>query len=852
VTAAADARAPSLLAWRLARRELRGGLGSRFRGFRIFLSCLILGTAAIAAVGSVSSSIGAGLRADARALLGGDVELRIHHRAATPEQRAYLAAAGRLSEVVGLRAMAGRMDGKERRLVELKAVDGEYPLVGDFVVRDGTALDSALAPRDGLHGLVAAESLLNRLDLSVGDRVTIGEATFRIAGILEREPDRATRGIQLGPRAVISLPALEAAQLLKPGALSQFYYRLILPPGTDSAAFRERLEQTFPDASWRVRDPAGAAPGLTRFIDRLTLFLTLVGLSALLIGGVGVGNAVHAFLMQRRPTIATLKCLGAPAGLVLRIYLAQILLLAALGIGIGLVVGALSPLAAAPLLADLLPVGMETGFFPRPLALAAAFGVLTTLVFSLGPLMLARDVPAAALFRQAVAPARRRMRIGDLAVLAGLASGLAALTVLTAQDRFLAVWFVAGATAAVATFRLAAFAVVRLAARWPRPRRPRLRLALANLHRPGAPTASVVMSLGMGITVLVAIMMIERNLSGQIEAVVEEQAPAFFFIDIQPDQTEGFEALVRSFPEAGEVRRVPMLRGRITAMAGVPVSEIEPPPHHAWVTRGDRGLTWSRTPPRSGSRIVDGEWWPEDYSGPPLISFDAEAAKAYGLKVGDEVAFRILGRRFVATIANLRQIDWASLGMNFVVIFSPGALERAPQISIATVQVGAASESALEAAVSQQFPNVSAIRVRDVVADVNRIMESIDVAMKAVAAVAILAGVLVLSGAIAAGRRRRIYDAVVLKTLGATRRDVLTAYLIEFALLGLVTAAIAAAAGSLAAWAVTAGLMHIEWSFSPGAAIWTTLLCVGATLFFGAIGAWRALGQKAAPLLRNE
>jgi putative ABC transport system permease protein len=444
------------------------------------------------------------------------------------------------------------------------------------------------------------------------------------------------------------------------------------------------------------------------------------------------------------------------------------------------------------------------------------------------------------------------MRIGDLAVLAGLASGLAALTVLTAQDRFLAVWFVAGATAAVATFRLAAFAVVRLAARWPRPRRPRLRLALANLHRPGAPTASVVMSLGMGITVLVAIMMIERNLSGQIEAVVEEQAPAFFFIDIQPDQTEGFEALVRSFPEAGEVRRVPMLRGRITAMAGVPVSEIEPPPHHAWVTRGDRGLTWSRTPPRSGSRIVDGEWWPEDYSGPPLISFDAEAAKAYGLKVGDEVAFRILGRRFVATIANLRQIDWASLGMNFVVIFSPGALERAPQISIATVQVGAASESALEAAVSQQFPNVSAIRVRDVVADVNRIMESIDVAMKAVAAVAILAGVLVLSGAIAAGRRRRIYDAVVLKTLGATRRDVLTAYLIEFALLGLVTAAIAAAAGSVAAWAVTAGLMHIEWSFSPGAAIWTTLLCVGATLFFGAIGAWRALGQKAAPLLRNE
>jgi len=284
----------------------------------------------------------------------------------------------------------------------------------------------------------------------------------------------------------------------------------------------------------------------------------------------------------------------------------------------------------------------------------------------------------------------------------------------------------------------------------------------------------------------------------------------------------------------------------------VPVSAIEPPPHHAWVTRGDRGLTWARTPPESGSRIVEGEWWPADYDGPPLISFDAEAAKAFGLAIGDEVTFNILGRQFVATIANLRRIDWASLGMNFVVIFSPGALEKAPQISIATVQIGRESEDALEAAVNSQFPNISAIRVRDVVADVNRIMGSIDIAAKAIAAVAIVAGILVLSGAIAAGRRQRIYDAVVLKTLGATRRNVLTAYLVEFTLLGLVTAAIAAAAGSLAAWAVTTGLMHVDWTFTPGAMIWTTLVSVGATLFFGAIGAWRALGRTASSLLRNE
>lgn len=852
MTLAASRRPPPGLTWRLARRELRGGLRSRFRGFRIFLSCLLLGTAAIAAVGSVSSSIEEGIRSEARTLLGGDLELRIHHRPATPEQRRWLADSARVSEVVTLRAMASRTDGTDRRLVELKAVDEAYPLVGTVTLESGRSLAEALAQRDGVYGLVAVESLLKRLSLAVGDPVTIGNATFRITGILTREPDRATRGIQLGPRVLISRAALDTTGLLQPGALVQFYYRLLLPPGSATDIVRERLSQRFPDAPWRIRDPTEAAPGLTRFIDRLTLFMTLVGLSALLIGGIGVGNAVHAFLVQRRPTIATLKCLGAPAGLVLRVYLAQILLMAALGIGAGLALGAASPLAAAPLLAGLLPVAPQSGLFLRPLVLAACFGFLTTLVFSLGPLMAARDVPAAALFRQTVEAVRGKLRPADLAVLAVLIASLAALAVTSAQDRFLASWFVGGAMASFATFRLAALGAKVLAARLPRPRFPQVRLALSNLHRPGAPTTSVVLSLGMGITVLVAIMMIERNLSERVADVVKEEAPAFFFIDIQPQQRAEFDALVRSFPGTSAVREVPMLRGRITAMAGVPVSKIEPPRDHAWVIRGDRGLTWARTPPASGSRIVEGKWWPADYDGPPLISLDVEAAEAFGLHIGDTVTFNILGRRFVATIANLRRIDWSSLGMNFVVIFSPGALEGAPQVSIATVRIDKESEDALEAAVNDRFPNISAIRVRDVIADVNRIMASVDIAAKAVAAVAILAGVLVLSGAVAAGRRQRIYDAVVLKTLGATRRDVLVAYLIEFMLLGAATAAIAAAVGSLAAWAVSTGLMHIDWAFSPGAMIWTTLICLATTLFFGALGSWRALGRKAAPLLRNE
>jgi putative ABC transport system permease protein len=840
------------LAWRLARRELRGGIRSRFRGFRIFLACLALGTAAIAAVGSLSSAIETGLGTEARALLGGDVELRLHHRPASDEQRQWLVERGELSEVIEVRAMARRIGGGKQRLVELKAVDDLYPLVGSLEIRGGQTLGEALAPVAGTDGAVVAESLLEKLELSVGDRLALGDAEFRIAGVIAREPDRVTRGVQLGPRVIITRAGLDRTALLKPGSLSQYLYRIVLSSDAGTAPFIEALGEAFPDAAWRVRDPARAAPGLIRFVDRLTLFLTLVGLSALLIGGVGVGNAVHAFLTQRRPTIATLKCLGAPAGLVLRVYLLQVLGLAVIGVAGGLIVGATAPLIAAPLLSDLLPVSLATGVYPGPLLLAAGFGILTTLVFSLGPLMLARDVPAAALFRQTVAGAHRGLRWLDTGGLAALTLSLMLLTVLSARDKPLAIWFVAGASAAFLAFRLAAALVMWLSRIAPRAKRPRLRLAIANLHRPGTPTPSVVLSLGLGITVLVAIMMIERNLSNRIEEAVTDEAPSFFFIDIQPDQVGPFEALAASFPEAGPVRRVPMLRARITAIAGVSTTDMTPPPHFAWVTRGDRGITWSATPPRRGSKVVEGKWWPADYSGPPLISFDKAAADAFGIGIGDAMTFNILGREISAEIGNLREIDWATLGMNFMVIFSPGVLEGAPQINVATLRIPQGRELALETAVTQAFPNVSAIRVREILADINRIMTSIDTAMKAIAAIAITAGILVLSGAIAAGRRQRIYDAVVLKTLGATRGDVLATYLIEFALLGLATAGIAAAAGSLAAWAVTTHLMHLDWSFTPAAMIWTTAICVLATMGFGVLGAWRALGQKAAPLLRND
>jgi putative ABC transport system permease protein len=834
------------LALRWARRELRGGIA----GFRIFLACLALGTAVIAGVGSLAAAVSAGLKSDAHAMLGGDVELHLLYRTATPQELAYLRRSGELSAVSAMRAMARTEDGNERSLIELKAVDSAYPLYGAVGLDPPLPLAGALAFSDGHWGAAVAPGLLDRLKLHLGDSIRIGDASFVLRATLAHEPDAATSGFELGPRVMIAAPALPTTGLLQPGALIGYSYRLRLPPGSDIAAWVAGVKQAFPDAGWRIREFGNAAPMLQRLLERLTIYMTLVGLTALLVGGVGVGNAVRGYLAGKTETIATLKCLGAPGRLVFATYFAQILALALLGIALGLALGALTPLAATPLLAAF-PIAVRSGVYPAPLAIAAAFGVLTTLAFALWPLAVAREVPAASLFRQLVDPTPRRPRAAYLAAIGAAGLALAALGIVTASDRRTAFWFILGAAGALAAFRLLAAALVLGARRAGRPRHPGLRLALANLYRPGAPTAGVVASLGLGLTVLVAIALVQGNLAETLDERLPEHAPSFFFIDIEPSQVAAFSQLVRSTPGVTQVAQVPSLRGRITRLNGVPVERAKVKPEARWAVTSERGLTYAATPPK-GSRIVAGTWWPADYRGPSLVSMDAEIARGMGLGIGDTVTVDVLGREITATIANLREIDWTSLGINFVMVFSPGILDGAPQMEIATARTPPGAEAALERAVTDRFPNVSAIAVKDALQAVSDIIAAIAIGMRAIAAVTLAAGTLVLAGAMAAGHRRRVYEAVVLKVLGATRRDVTRAFLIEYGLLGGATAAIAAALGTLAGWLVLTRVMHQDWDFLPGAVAATALLAMVVTLAAGYLGTWRALGAKPAPYLRNE
>jgi putative ABC transport system permease protein len=294
-----------------------------------------------------------------------------------------------------------------------------------------------------------------------------------------------------------------------------------------------------------------------------------------------------------------------------------------------------------------------------------------------------------------------------------------------------------------------------------------------------------------------------------------------------------------------------MLRGRITKLKDVPVEQIATPPDHAWVLKGDRGITWSAAQPK-GSHLVEGQWWAANYQGEPLISLDAETARAFGLKLGDTISVNVMGREITGRIANLREIDWSSLSINFVMVFSPGIMSGAPQTHIATLHVDPDQEGALIALLSKQFPNVSAVRVRDAIASAAEILRSVGAAVRAAAGVALAAGMLVLAGAMAAGQQRRIYESVLLKMLGGRRRDIAISFLWEFALLALSAAAIALLIGSVGAWFFLDWVMETAFVFSPTAAFGAVGLSLALALVIGFAASWRALGAKAAPYLRNE
>lgn len=840
------------LALRLALREMRGGLS----GFYIFLACIALGTAAIAGVNSVSQSITGAITQEGQSILGADIRFELQNRPAKEDELAFLSDQGTITKTTGLRSMTRLPDGSDQTLVEAKAVDSQYPLYGDLLVTPQLGFDSLFGENNGLFGVAVAPLLLDRLGVAVGDAVLLGNARFEIRAVIDNEPDALSDGFGFAPRLLMSQDGLDASGLIQTGSLVEYAYKLRLPANTSDAAvvrLRQTAESEFPSAGWSVRSRSNAAPALSANITRFSQFLTLVGLTALVVGGVGVANAVRAYLDSKRGVIATFKCLGASGSFVFAVYLIQILIIAVIGIVLGLVLGAITPIFAQAALSGILPVSTQTVLYPDALMLAAVFGILTALAFAVLPLGRAREVPATALFREQGFDAASLPRKRYLAAAAVLVALFAGLAIYTSYDRFIASVFLGSIAFAFVVLRLVSTLIEMLARRAPKVRSTALRLAIGNIHRPGALTPSVVLSLGLGLALLVTLALIDGNLRREISGSLPERAPNFFFVDVQSAEVDAFVDLLRAEAPNGHILRVPMLRGRILSFNGQDVRNMDVPPEAQWVLRGDRGVTYSEDLPENAV-LTAGEWWPADYTDEPLVSFSAEEAGELGLVVGDTVTVNVLGRNVTTRIANLRDVEWESLSINFVMVFSPNTFAGAPHAWLATLSdpdASAEEEGAVLRSVTNAFPTVTSVRVKDALDVVNRIVGQLATAIRAAAAIALIASILVLSGALAAGNRARAHDAVVLKTLGATRRTLIRAFSYEYLILGFATAVFALFAGGLAAWFVVSRIMTLPSHFLPDVAVMTVIGALVLTVGIGLAGTWRVLGQKAAPILRN-
>jgi putative ABC transport system permease protein len=824
--------------------NLRSGL----KGFYILLTCLTLGVAAIAIIGSLTSAIERGLTEQGQPLLGGDLEFSLIHREANAEELAYIKSKGDVSRVATMRAMATA--NARSTLVELKAVDGAYPLFGQLVMQGNQDVKTATANA----GVVVDELLLGRLGLKTGDVLKIGTTSLKVTGVITNEPDRIADGIVLGPRLLMSHEALASTGLVQPGSLVTWRYRVKLAGGSDLKAAKaiiEEAEKSYPAAGWRVRATDNAAGGAERFVERLGYFMTLVALAALVVGGAGMANAVAAFVSRRTSAIATLKCLGLTSKDVFGLYLAEILFVGLIGIVLALALGAIAPLMLKTFAGHILPLPVSTAIQWQPLLLAALLGALVLLAFAILPLARIANIQGTHLFRNHLVSEAGTLNWRWLGLsLACLAAAAGVITVVSENMR-VTLMYLAGLAGSFVVLSFLAWGLLRLIRLVPKPSNILLRHGVSSLTRPGAASFSIILALGLGLSLFVTLALTDRTITNELRAGIPDKAPAFFFLDVRNEELPGFRDALKKEAGVTGVNNSPMLRGRITEVKGVAADKVTPEPGAAWALRGDRGLTYAAEIPK-GSEVIAGTWWPQDYAGKPLVSVEQEIADGLGLKIGDTLKVNVLGRDIEAEVANLRRVNWRSFGINFVLVFSPNTLAAAPHAHVVTVEMEGGDEAKLLNTFASSYPSVTAVRVKDALTTVSELLGQMLAAVRGANGLTLLTGILVLAGAMASGLATRSYESVVLKTHGATRGQLLAAFMVEYGLLGLVSALFGIVSGTLGAWYLARFILEMPWSFSWPTAIVTALaamvLCIAAGLTVTA----RALSARPSAYLRNE
>ncbi|MCE3222242.1 MAG: putative Uncharacterized ABC-type transport system, permease component YbbP [Nitrospira sp.] len=882
----------------MASRELR----SAWRHFLYFQACIALGVGAVVGVSLFSSNVEQAVLREARGLLGGDLEIRLSRPLSAPGIALLQGLEARgvyRTHVSELVAMASPGDpsfqgeAAKTQLVELKAVDSRYPLYG--VVRldpDRPLMELLSADANSCHeaclGAVVQESLLIRLGLVVGDPIKIGQASFRITGVIHIEPDRMANMFSLGPRVLISQEGLAAADLVKPGSRLRERHLLKLPESMAISPLLHELRDRLVSESAQVSSYREAQPQLKQFLDQLTRYLGLVGLTALFVGGIGVALSIQAFVREKFQSIAILKALGAESRTIILSYLGQAIALgivgSSVGVGIGIALQVILPQAVSTLLATDLLQQVEFSSLLSPAAVAPlvkglGLGILTTLLFSLWPLLTIREIKPAAIFRREIDVDSRlplpghtslwRRAIGPLtadpvrtATAAGIGLGLAGLSIWQAGSLTIGGLFIGGLLVAVVTMVLAANALLFAMRSLPMPRALSVRQALGNIQRPGGQTLGVMLSIGIGVMVILVIALLEHALVRQVGDNRPTDSPTFFFIDIQPDQARGFVELVHQRTGDLKTQLTPLVRSRLLAINGRKVQvepEQEEQPNQTreakrknWYASREYVLTFLEELPKDNT-IVKGSWWrPGQVFERPQVSVEEDAAKGLGVDLGAVLELNVQGVAIQAEVASIRKVEWGNFSTNFYMIFSPGSLEGAPMTYVATAHIAPQDEVALQSAVVAAFPNVTAINIGEVLHAFTRVLDRLSLAIRAVALFCLLAGALVMAAALAATRYRRLYEAVILKALGATRGLIARSFAAEYALLGCVAGVIGLVLASAFSWVILRSILELPWSLEPSLLALGLACTVLLTLLVGFLSTYRILGQPPLTVLRHE
>ncbi len=883
-----------LLSLKLAWRETAK---SWARFVFLFLS-IALGIGAIVAVDLFATNVEQAILGDARGLLGGDIELSWRQTITQQGQNVLDSLAERkivvshITELAAMAAVPSTTDSQQEtkaasQLVELKALDSLYPLYGNLLVEPVQPIEQLLVPSPSgcrelpCFGAIAQKSLLIRLGLSLGSELRIGQANFTITGILVKEPDKIATGFSLGPRLMISQEALKTTELVKIGSRIHERYRLQLPPSTNLERWLGELRGRLSRDGVQVSSYRDAQPRLRRFLDQLTLYLGLIGLTILWVGGIGVACTIQGFIAQKTPIIATLKTLGADSSQVIHIYLTQSLLLGIIGsltggiLGIGLHQGL--PL----LIQGLIPETLSMNPTVIPILRGMAVGTLATLAFSLWPLLAIRSVSPSLIFRQdldntAVKFERRSWRITITSALKSwwndrvqrmtslfIAGSLLGLAIWQAHSLSLGLFFSSAFLVSIIALLGGTSLLFWMLRRITVPQTLLLRHAINNLQRPGNFTKAMTLAIGVGVMLMTTLVTVQQTLLKLIEDQIPANAPSFFFIDIQPDQYTPFKDVLQQQVPDAPYDLVPVVRTRITAINDRPINpEEHKGKRNGWYFTREYVVTSFSSLPQDNT-LTQGNWWDEtplrtylEYNSTqdnlPLVSVEGEAAKHLGLAIGSTLTLNIQGVPFEAKVSSLRKVDWGSFSMNFFMIVEPGSLDGAPITYIATARIPKTKEIPLQQAIVSTMPNVTAIHVGDVLDNIAKIFRQLAMGIQALALLCLITGAVVMIAAISINRYRRVHELAILKALGGQRGLLLFSLGTEFGIIGGFAGLVGIVLGCLLSWSILYFFFELTWVIHIPFLLIGLLITILLSLLTGFLGTYRLLGFPPLSVLRQQ